>query len=44
MNGFLNANNLLQSNLQEDNNKNDLNLDKNSFIVSGGCEVTFTIM
>ena len=41
---FLNTNNLIQSHLQEHNNNNDINLNMNSFNVSGGCEVTFTIM
>ena len=30
--------------MQEDNNNNDTNLDKNSFNVSGSCEVTLTMM
>ena len=32
-----------QSHLQEDNNNNDINLNKNSFNVYDSCEVTFTI-
>ena len=45
MSGFVKYNqNLLQSHLREDNNNNDIYLDKISFNVSGSCEVTFTIM
>ena len=43
--GFVKYNqNLLQSHLQEDNNNNDINVNKNSCNVSDSCEVTFIIM